>query len=96
MLALGVYPAVSLAKARQKRDRAKQLLADGIDPSAAKRQEKGGKDCSGGQHLCGHRPRVADPTPLAALQLSPRVFVRAGELRTAEWAELNLEAAVHE
>lgn len=40
MLALGVYPAVSLAKARQKSDRAKQLLADGIDPSAAKRQEK--------------------------------------------------------
>lgn len=39
-LALGVYPAVSLAKARQRRDRARELLADGTDPSAAKRAEK--------------------------------------------------------
>ena len=39
-LALGVYPAVSLAKARQRRDRARELLADGIDPSIAKRDEK--------------------------------------------------------
>ncbi|MHB1199175.1 MAG: tyrosine-type recombinase/integrase [Polaromonas sp.] len=39
-LALGVYPAVSLLKARQRRDKARELLADGIDPSAAKREEK--------------------------------------------------------
>lgn len=39
-LALGVYPAVSLAKARQRRDKARELLADGIDPGAAKQQEK--------------------------------------------------------
>ncbi len=39
-LALGVYPAVSLAKARQRRDKARELLADGIDPSTAKRGEK--------------------------------------------------------
>ncbi len=39
-LALGVYPAVSLAKARQRRESARELLADGIDPSAAKSQEK--------------------------------------------------------
>ena len=39
-LALGVYPAVSLAKARQRRDKARELLADGIDPMAAKRKEK--------------------------------------------------------
>ena len=39
-LALGVYPAVSLAKARQRRDKARELLADGIDPSIAKREEK--------------------------------------------------------
>lgn len=35
-LALGVYPAVSLAKARKRRDEARELLADGQDPSAAK------------------------------------------------------------
>ena len=39
-LALGVYPAVSLAKARQRREAARELLAEGIDPSAAKSQEK--------------------------------------------------------
>lgn len=39
-LALGVYPAVSLAKARQRRDKARERLAEGIDPSAAKHAEK--------------------------------------------------------
>ena len=39
-LALGVYPAVALVKARQRRDRARELLAEGIDPSAAKKAEK--------------------------------------------------------
>jgi hypothetical protein len=42
-LALGVYPAVTLAKARQRRDKAKQLLADGIDPGNAKREERAAK-----------------------------------------------------
>jgi integrase len=39
-LALGVYPAVSLAKARVRRTEARELLADGVDPGAAKREEK--------------------------------------------------------
>ncbi|HOE42034.1 MAG TPA: integrase arm-type DNA-binding domain-containing protein [Rhodoferax sp.] len=39
-LALGVYPAVSLLKARQRRDKARELLADGIDPGAAKQEAK--------------------------------------------------------
>ncbi len=38
-LALGVYPAVSLAKARHRRDKARELLADGTDPSTAKKGE---------------------------------------------------------
>ena len=42
-LALGVYPAVSLAKARARRDKAREQLADGIDPSTAKREEKQAK-----------------------------------------------------
>jgi hypothetical protein len=36
-LALSVYPAVTLAKARRGRQHAKQLLADGVDPAAVKR-----------------------------------------------------------
>jgi len=39
-LALGTYPEVSLAKARARRDAARVQLADGIDPSVAKRREK--------------------------------------------------------
>ena len=42
-LAFGVYPAVSLAKARQRREKARELLADGIDPNIAKTQEKQAK-----------------------------------------------------
>ena len=39
-LALGVYPEVGLAKARKRRDAARELLADRVDPNAAKKQEK--------------------------------------------------------
>jgi integrase len=39
-LALGVYPDVGLAKARARRDKAREKLADGIDPATAKREEK--------------------------------------------------------
>ncbi|MDR2991934.1 MAG: integrase arm-type DNA-binding domain-containing protein [Burkholderiaceae bacterium] len=39
-LALGVYPAVTLTKARKRRDEARELLADGQDPGVAKRQAK--------------------------------------------------------
>lgn len=42
-VALGVYPEVSLAKARTRRDKARELLADGVDPSTAKRNDKQAK-----------------------------------------------------
>lgn len=42
-LALGVYPSVSLAKARKLREHARELLAEGIDPSQAKRASKEAK-----------------------------------------------------
>jgi integrase len=40
LLALGTYPAVSLADARQARDQAKHLLAVGIDPSQDRKEQK--------------------------------------------------------
>ena len=40
LLSLGVYPEVSLKDARKKRDDAKKLLAQNIDPSEAKKEEK--------------------------------------------------------
>ena len=39
ILALGVYPSVSLSKARERRDEARKLIADGIDPNAKKKSE---------------------------------------------------------
>lgn len=40
LLSLGTYPDVSLKAAREARDDARRLLAKGIDPSAARREEK--------------------------------------------------------
>jgi hypothetical protein len=40
LLAFGVYPAVSLREARDKRDDARKLLRSGVDPSAVKRERK--------------------------------------------------------
>lgn len=209
-LALGVYPEVSLAKARQRRDKARELLAESIDPSTAKKADKRAKDDAAAntfemvardwlakttadrmpttqgkvtswlekdvipfigkmpistigprdvlaalrkmeargalesvqrvKQVCGQvfryavatgsaerdvtqdlkgalakptaghfaaitEPKqagelmrsifnyVGHPTTIAALKLSPLVFVRPGELRTMEWTEVNLDAA---
>ncbi len=42
-LALGVYPDVSLRLARERRDEARQLLADGVDPGENKKAVKAAK-----------------------------------------------------
>ena len=39
-LALGVFPDVSLKQARERRDTARKLLADGIDPAAKREAER--------------------------------------------------------
>src|SRR5213595_1596272 len=39
-LAIGVYPEVSLAEAREKREAARKQLRDGIDPGDAKQEAK--------------------------------------------------------
>lgn len=39
-LAIGVYPAISLADARKTRTEARELIAKGLDPSAAKQETK--------------------------------------------------------
>jgi integrase len=43
-LSLGKYPDVSLAQARERRDDARKLLADGIDPSEAKKAAKSNRN----------------------------------------------------
>jgi hypothetical protein len=50
-LALGVYPEVSLAKARKRREEARELLAEGLDPSAAKKGREAGNPRGRSQHI---------------------------------------------
>lgn len=40
MLAIGAYPSVTLLKARQSRDEARQMLIDGVDPGEQKKAAK--------------------------------------------------------
>ena len=40
VLAIGTYPEISLVEAREKRDAARKLLANGIDPGEAKKAQK--------------------------------------------------------
>ncbi|MEQ1487534.1 MAG: integrase arm-type DNA-binding domain-containing protein [Methylotenera sp.] len=40
LLSLGVYPDVSLAQARERREQARKLVADGIDPSQKRQDDK--------------------------------------------------------
>ncbi|MEX6159678.1 tyrosine-type recombinase/integrase [Providencia manganoxydans] len=40
MLALGIYPEISLAEAREKRDTARKLIANGFDPSEKRKEVK--------------------------------------------------------
>jgi integrase len=40
LLSLGVYPHVSLQQARSRRDEAKEMIANGVDPSVKRRAEK--------------------------------------------------------
>ena len=40
LFALGVYPAVTLAEARKRRDKAQALLEQGVDPTAERKTEK--------------------------------------------------------
>ena len=39
LLALGIYPTITLARARQVREEAKRLLADGLDPAVEKKRQ---------------------------------------------------------
>lgn len=47
LISLGVYPEIDLKTARQRRDQARKLLAEGVDPSAARQAEKAAKRAAG-------------------------------------------------
>src|SRR5579863_4863717 len=45
LLTLGAYPDVTLKRAREKRDDARKLVADGVDPSVKRQAEIGRASC---------------------------------------------------
>ena len=58
LLALGQYPVTSLADARVKRDDAKKLLAEGIDPSVNRKEDS--LNFSRGPVLCARHQQYSD------------------------------------
>ena len=43
LISLGLYPEISLARARERREEARELIAHGVDPSAAQGPARGGR-----------------------------------------------------
>jgi integrase len=97
---------VTLKRAREKRDDARRLIADGIDPSAKKQPEKqAGADApivvtnhaavtdpkKVGELLRAIHAYSGQPATEAAFKLAPLLFVRPGELRAARWEEFELD-----
>lgn len=107
-MAFGVYTAVSLAQARALRDEAKKKLAEGIDPSFAKKEEKLVRDVQlnntyqavalewhGTKMSRWSESYASDIIELAA-RLQILTGVRTGKLRGAFWSEFDLEKVVWE
>ncbi|MBK9005041.1 MAG: DUF4102 domain-containing protein [Sphingomonadales bacterium] len=76
-LAIGRYPEVSLKDAREKRDEARRLVANGIDPSEKKRQDK-------------HRAKISASNTfrsvaLAFIERNRRDGLAEATIRKREW-----------
>ena len=81
-LSFGVYPAVSLTDARSKRDEAKKLLAEGIDPSERRKDIKRGSQLT--SEIQFMRDKITEIALLAArnklsLEVSIGVRLTVGE-----------------
>jgi integrase len=102
-LALGFYPIVSLTDARRQRDAAREGLREGRDPSAdlrgalapvvSKPHAAITDPAKVGELLRALDDYAGQLATRCALRLAPLLFVRPGELRHAEWAEFDLDAA---
>lgn len=69
-LAFGVYPAVSIDDARLQRDKARKLLANGIDPSKAKKEDKLAQRAAAFNHRPKHPGKVLREEVLPALPIN--------------------------
>jgi hypothetical protein len=67
MLSFGVYPVVSLAEAREKREEARAMLREGADPSATRQAEKSASEVAAadtfGPAVAASRRSSARPVP---------------------------------
>ena len=77
VLALGIYGEISLRQARDKRDAARRLLSDGVDPAMERKAAKlrqaalwGGGRC-GRSHREWHGPSVSSPQSVVAADVVP-------------------------
>ncbi|CAG4883732.1 Putative protein IntB [Georgfuchsia toluolica] len=103
LLSLGAYPDVTLAKARDRRDKARELLADGIDPSEhrkvtkAMRAELGENtfEVIGRQWYAKTAPTLAESTKETLLRrLEMDVFPLMGDKPISELAAPDLLAVI--
>lgn len=100
-LYVGVYPATSLAQARKARDDAKVLLAQGIDPSTAKREAKAAKATEASNTfeavaLAWLKATAAKRTPATAARIERRlqidVFPHIGAMPITSIKPLHIRA----
>lgn len=77
LLALGVYPDVSLADARQRRDDARKLLANGTDPGAAKKAAKAVLAAEGAQTANSFGTIAEEWLAKQAQGMAPATFKKA-------------------
>lgn len=80
--AIGVYPAVSLVQAREARKHAKALLAQGIDPNTAKREDKATKTAEAGNTF--------EAVAMAWLKATAAKRTPATAARIARWLQVDV------
>jgi hypothetical protein len=98
LLSLGSYPEVPLKRAREKRDEARRLLADGVDPRA---QRKTNQQAQGetfeviAREWLGHRAKTSAAVTMAKAQwLLEMLFSRIGRRPIREVTPPELLAAL--
>jgi len=98
LLALGSYPDVSLKRAREKRDEARRLLADGVDPNVQRKTERAAStetfEAIGREWLAHRAKTTAAITQQKAIWLLEQIFSEIGSRPLREVAAPELLAAL--
>ncbi|MBS0416940.1 MAG: tyrosine-type recombinase/integrase [Proteobacteria bacterium] len=98
LLALGSYPDVSLKRAREKRDEARRLLADGVDPNVQRKTERAAStetfEAIGREWLAHRAKTTAAITQQKATWLLEQIFAEIGSRPIREVAAPELLAAL--